>query len=460
MIDTSGFDSTLEQTLFIISIIFIVIFLMAILIAAISFKMISKQINDASSSSNPVPGRKVNHIPRMGIIDAESIGTEPENGQKLSKRMRQYQHDLKSYKKALKASENKYKSLINNLRSAILTINKSGKILTINRPGIFLLGCSSKEEAKKSNLFKDFGIPKEDCGSFIKLLREKGFVENFESILIKRTGEKAIIRISSQLIRGKKNQIKHINSIIRDITKMKLAEAEKSALEEELFHAEKLASIGQLAAGVAHEINNPLTNISLLTTSIRRRTEDPVIIEKLDKLTEQRKISAKIVSDLLQFSRKMEPKFTKLNLKDTVSTALAQIIHDASSKIQVKNHLKNEDMWVKGDTDLLRQVFINIFENAYDAMADGGTLVIDSKPVGYDFIDIEISDTGPGVPENIIAKIFDPFFSTKQVNRGTGLGLSICHGIIKTHGGKIYLQNHEDVGTSFFIQLPRWKDEV
>jgi C4-dicarboxylate-specific signal transduction histidine kinase len=251
-----------------------------------------------------------------------------------------------------------------------------------------------------------------------------------------------------------------IDSIIRDITSLKLAEAEKSALEEELFHAEKLASIGQLAAGVAHEINNPLTNISLLTTSIRRKTDDPVIIEKLDKLTVQRKIAARIVNDLLQFSRKTEPKFKKINLADVVSKALELLVQKEAGKVIIQNNLEGHKLWVRGDTDLLRQVFINIFENAYDEMVDGGTMVIDYKSIGLDLIELEISDSGPGIPENILGKIFDPFFSTKQAEMGTGLGLSICHGIIKIHEGKIYAQNHKPHGASFFIQLPRWKDEI
>jgi two-component system NtrC family sensor kinase len=372
----------------------------------------------------------------------------------------QSKHELEATSEALKASEIKYKSLVNNLRSAIVTVNKHGDILTINKGGIKLLGCKSKTAAKQSNLFKDYGIPKEDCNTLIKLLRAKGFVENFETILIKKTGEKAIIRISSQLIMEPDNQIERIDSIIRNITSLKLAEAEKSALEEELFHAEKLASIGQLAAGVAHEINNPLTNISLLTTSIRRKTKDKVILDKLNKLTQQRKIAAKIVNDLLQFSRKTEPKFKKLNLAETIEAALTQVVQNNVGGVKVTNKTTGKDLLVRGDPDLLRQVFINIFENAYDEMPNGGNMVINSKPVGLDYIEIEIADSGPGIPENIIGKIFDPFFSTKQAEKGTGLGLSICHGIIKTHEGKIYAQNHESRGASFFIQLPRWIDEV
>lgn len=388
---------------------------------------------------------------------SDDMRTEIDN---LTRTIEELKNALDKTASDLKVSEHKYNSLINNLRSAIITINKNGRILTINKGGLELLGIKDMNDATKYNLFKDFGIPSEDGKSFIKLLKVKGFVENFETILIKMTGEKAIIRISSQLIKDENRQIKRINSIIRDITKQKLAEAEKSTLEKELFHAEKLASIGQLAAGVAHEINNPLTNISLLTTSIRRKTDDPIIIEKLNKLTQQRKIAARIVNDLLQFSRKMEPKFSKVNLSDIIIEALEQMVQDAEGKFIVNNNISGEELHVRGDTDLLRQVFINIFENAYDAMEDGGTMTIDSREIGLNFIEIEISDTGPGIPENIIGKIFDPFFSTKVSEKGTGLGLSICHGIIKTHEGKIYAKNREPKGTGFFIQLPRWKDEV
>ena len=375
-------------------------------------------------------------------------------------RSKPYQSELETTKEALRVSESKYKSLINNLRSAILTIDKTGLILTINKSGVVLLGCDSMETAKSSNLFRDFGIPQEDCKSFIKTLRDKGFVENFETIIIKMNGEKAIVRITSQIIRGEKEKIERIDSIIRDITAQKMTEREKSKLEVELFHAEKLASIGQLAAGVAHEINNPLTNISLLTTSVRRKTTDPVIIEKLDKLTQQRKIAAKIVSDLLQFSRKMDPKFTKLNLAVTIGEALVQTLKEGHNLITVNNNTEGEEIWVRGDPDLLRQVFINIFQNAYDSMGESGKLTINARTIGVDFWEIEIADSGPGIPDNILPKIFDPFYSTKQAGMGTGLGLSICHGIIKTHEGKISARNREPQGASFLIQIPRWKDEI
>jgi two-component system NtrC family sensor kinase len=230
---------------------------------------------------------------------------------------------------------------------------------------------------------------------------------------------------------------------------------ELQKIHEQLFRSEKLASLGKLAAGVAHEINNPLTgvltNASLLLEDLedgdQRREDVQVIVSETIRCRE-------IVKRLLDFARQTKPQKKVTNINTLINNIILLVRNQTSFRdIEIKKKLDENLPEVMADIDQIQQVFINLIINASEAMTEGGKLEIETKQdSSHDYIIITFKDNGPGVPDNIIAKIFDPFFTTKE--QGTGLGLSISHGIIERHGGKILLDSKQGEGTVFTIYLP------
>jgi len=226
--------------------------------------------------------------------------------------------------------------------------------------------------------------------------------------------------------------------------------------EQQLLQSEKLASVGQLAAGVAHEINNPLGTILLFSDIMRKelpaddpRRDDVTMI--IDEATRCKTI----VSDLLNFARQNEvlAQTTDVNalLADTIEQIAVQPVFDGVSVVsQLDPALPN----IQADPAQLREVFVNLMTNAAEAMEGGGSLTITTSSAEDEMIKIAFQDTGCGIPEQNLSKIFTPFFTTKAIGRGTGLGLAIVYGIIKMHRGQIYVESEVGVGSTFTITLP------
>lgn len=226
-------------------------------------------------------------------------------------------------------------------------------------------------------------------------------------------------------------------------------------INEQLFRSEKLASLGKLAAGVAHEINNPLTgvltNSSLLLEDLEegdpRRDDVQVIVNETIRCRE-------IVKRLLDFARQTKPQKKLTNINSLIENIILLVRNQASFRnITIEKSLDENIPLIMADLDQIQQVFINLILNASEAMAKGGTLFITSRfSKNGDFIEVEFKDTGCGISAKDRAKIFDPFYTTKE--HGTGLGLSISYGIIERHGGNITVESTEGAGTTFIIHLP------
>ncbi len=224
--------------------------------------------------------------------------------------------------------------------------------------------------------------------------------------------------------------------------------------EKQIIRSEKLATVGKLAAGVAHEINNPLGNISLYAQMLSQKIKDGEARKKLKIIEEQATQAARIVKSLLEFSRQMEPKFRKVNLNEVVNKTLEILQPQISiNNIKVIKNLDSGLPEVKVDPVQIQQVLVNMIKNAIEAMSEGGTLIIETRRRDGE-IEIGIIDTGEGIPEENLSKIFDPFFSTKGVGKGTGLGLSVSYGIVERHGGRIEVESEVGVGSTFRIILP------
>jgi two-component system NtrC family sensor kinase len=242
------------------------------------------------------------------------------------------------------------------------------------------------------------------------------------------------------------------------IQKFNIMEEHLTRHEKELIQSKKLAAIGTLAAGVAHELNNPLNNIYTTAQRLQKKTgeEYPDFLKKgLDDIFGQTMRVKRIVGDLLAFARGREPHLRPVELRSLLAGVYRHLGEQMNpGAIRFLPDLHPEEIVLYADQEQLEQVFINLFANAVDALSKGGDLVVRAEEEDHQ-IKIQVSDTGTGMPPETIEKVFEPFYSTK--NKGTGLGLAIVFNIIQKHQGKIEVASAEGAGTTFTIILP--KDE-
>jgi two-component system NtrC family sensor kinase len=230
---------------------------------------------------------------------------------------------------------------------------------------------------------------------------------------------------------------------------------DKVHLQDQLMQVEKLSSIGLLAAGIAHEVNTPITGISSYTQLLLRETPESdqrkPILEKIEKQTFR---AAEIVNGLLNFARLNGSEFTDLNLNQLIRESLNLLDHQLhQNHIRVDAALDESIPQVFGNSGKLQQVFINLFLNARDAMISGGELKVRTA-MNDEMVVVDINDTGAGISEENIKRIYDPFFTTKSTGKGTGLGLAVTYGIIQEHGGRIFVDSAPGQGTHFRLKLP------
>ncbi len=226
-------------------------------------------------------------------------------------------------------------------------------------------------------------------------------------------------------------------------------------LEEQLQISEKMASIGLLAAGVAHEVNTPLTGISSFTQMLLQGAEpDDPKTKVLEKIERQTFRAAKIVNGLLNLARPAQTDSGAVDLNVVVNDVLVLLEHQLrTGRIQVRKELSSSPLLIQGVEYKLQQVFLNLFLNARDAMPRGGWLTIATREEDNGAV-IEVADTGSGIPPEQLSRIYDPFFTTKEIGKGTGLGLSISYGIVQEHGGALNCESTVGQGTRFTLSLP------
>jgi signal transduction histidine kinase len=237
----------------------------------------------------------------------------------------------------------------------------------------------------------------------------------------------------------------------------KLAE-EIDSRQEQLIQSRKMASIGTLTSGVAHELNNPLNNISL-TTEILLEEYDSLPVdeakEMIGEVISEINRASEVVRNLLDFSRGDQPSFLSLQIETVIRDTLKILKNQLMlGSIRFKSNIPKSLPIINGNKDKLTQVFLNLFLNSIQAMPNGGEMSIEVKNEPENYLRIDCKDTGIGMKPDDLEKVFDPFFTTKSVGKGTGLGLSIVYGIINKHRGYIEVKSEIDVGTTFSIFLP------
>jgi C4-dicarboxylate-specific signal transduction histidine kinase len=259
----------------------------------------------------------------------------------------------------------------------------------------------------------------------------------------------------------------HIMGDLRETTeRIRLREQELREQQEQLIQVGKLATLGELTTGVAHELNNPLNNIGLFVGNaidhIAAGSSDrEQVLRGLAKATEQVSKATEIISHLRTFGRAAPAKFERIDLGQAVEQALSLMEEQLRlNAIEVELLLDPAPAVVNGNAIQLEQVLINLLTNARDALADAAEKRIEiASSVGDGWVALTVRDTGSGIPATIQSRIFDPFFTTKEVGSGTGLGLSIAYGIVGDHAGTISVESHLGAGATFRVELPLAADE-
>ena len=256
-------------------------------------------------------------------------------------------------------------------------------------------------------------------------------------------------------LRKSNDEIGLLASSFNEMSRKMAADIEDlSRMNEQLMRADKLAAMGTLAAGVAHEVNNPLASISSLIQMMRSENGSGDFGERLDMIQTQIQRITRVTKDLTDFARARPAAKSRLQINGVIDTALRLAEFDATfQKLEIKKLLAEDLAEIFGDSDQLQQLLLNIFLNARDAMPDGGELRVATRGAGENVV-IEISDTGTGIDPESAKQVFDPFFTTKSAGKGTGLGLAVCYGIVTAHGGTLELRANTAGGTTFVVTLP------
>ncbi len=288
----------------------------------------------------------------------------------------------------------------------------------------------------------------------------------YEVKLLTKTGEERWVDVTAAPIKYQGESAVLITGF--DITERKAAEAERIRLEEQLFHIQKLDSIGTLAGGVAHDFNNLLTAITGNTQLAMRGNPDEKLKRRLSEIERAAESAARLTRQLLSFSRRQQLQRRGIDINDTINNFVKMLRRMIGEQIDLQVHLKPELFPVFADPSAIEQVLMNLVVNAADAMPNGGEIIIETDNATIDedyekqhpwaragqYIKLIVSDNGTGMDEATRLHIFEPFFTTKEQGKGTGLGLSVVYGIIRQHNGLINVYSEQGHGTTFSLYLP------
>jgi two-component system, NtrC family, sensor kinase len=356
---------------------------------------------------------------------------------------------LRAYQSELQRERDFSSKILNNTQSLILVADTAGLISYANRRWK-VLG------------YEQQGILGRPLESVVAPQKQEAFKEAYDAVLAGRQvdnlelqvlhADRRIGQFSVNLspMRDEQGQVTSIVVVMSDVT-------DAASLQAKLMHAEKMAAVGQLVSGVAHEVNNPLTAILGFADLLMENPELPDSARKdLRVILQEAQRTKQIVQNLLSFARQMPPQRKPVQLNAILKRTIQLRAYDFHSRgVTVAEQYQDDLPFVIGDSQQLQQVFLNILNNAYDAVreAPGGPRIDIMTARKGDFVEVSFRDNGYGIQQP--DRIFDPFFTTKQVGEGTGLGLSICYGIVKEHGGEILCSNNAgEAGATFSVRLP------
>jgi PAS domain S-box-containing protein len=351
-------------------------------------------------------------------------------------------------------------AIVESSDDAIISKTLDGTIVTWNAGAERLYGYSAAEVRGRPIAIL---IPPDRPGelpAILERIRRGDRVDHFETVRVRKDGQPIDVSLTVSPIKNAAGQIIGASAIARDITGQKRAQEEVRVMTQQLWQAAKLASVGELAASIAHELNNPLATVTLRIESLLGRTPEGDPRRRALEIVEQEtKRMGDLVANLLQFARRGQEQISTVDIRQELTKAVELVHHHLRKRqIAVVQELAQETPVIYADRQKLRQVLLNLLTNASDAMPQGGTLTLRTTQAtlgsGKPAVRIEVADTGMGIPAAHLEKVFDPFFTTKEEGQGTGLGLAICRRVVEEHRGTIRIESEVGKGTTVRIVLP------
>ncbi len=396
------------------------------------------------------------------------VGERTSELKMTNKRLQQELAERMRAEENLRRSEEKVRMVIDQSVDGITLIDEQGAIVEWNqgeeritglkkdkvlgRPFCDVIWQCTAEERRTNQLHEQLKI------NVLELLntgQAQGMSNLIEDTIERPDGEQRIVQQVIFPIKVEGGQM--VGAISRDITEIKLAEAERAEMERRAHVAGRLATVGEMASGIAHEINDPLTTIIGYAQLLMLKDITDDLREDFEAINDAACQVASIVSRLLTFARQRKPGRSYIDINDAIEKTIAVRAYNLeSNNIKVITQLTPDLPWTMADADQLKQVFLNIIINAETeiGLSQGmGKLWIKSESIDNN-IRISFRDNGPGIAKEYLDRIFDPFFTTREVGKGAGLGLSVCHGIISEHHGQIYAKSRPGGGATFIVELP------
>ena len=368
-------------------------------------------------------------------------------------------HDITERKRAEEALERQkayFQQLFDNSPDAIVLLDTDDKVMNINKGFEALFGYRIDEV--KGRFINDIIIPEDHIEEASALSRASLNNQVVRKETVRKRNDDSLVDVSilGYPIRFG-NKVVGVYAIYSDITERKRAGEERRELEHRAYLTSRLASIGEMAAGIAHEINNPLTAVIGFAQLVMDANIPDDVKKDIAVIHQEAQRAAEVAKNLLIFARKHAPARQPTDINSAIREMLKLRAYEQRvNNIQVNTQFDPELPAVMADYSQLQQVFLNIIINAESAMLEankGGTLTITTQK-SNDTLKVSFADNGPGIAKENLERVFDPFFTTKEVGKGTGLGLSLCHGIVVQHGGRIYARSKLGKGATFVVELP------
>ncbi|MEE8430705.1 MAG: ATP-binding protein [Candidatus Desulfatibia sp.] len=375
-------------------------------------------------------------------------------------------HDITTAKACevkLKATEQDYQRLFEHMGCGVFISSREGKFIDANQTLVDMLGYASKQELLEIDIARDLYLWSEDRKKFQELIESSGRVVDYEVNFKRKDGQAIPVLLTGNVRYDQDGNILGYEGINVDQSQRKQIEKELEKTRIQLLQTEKMASLGKLAAGVAHQLNNPLGGITLFAKIMMEEYDLEEGAQKdLDRILKDAQRCSEIVKELLEFSRQTSRNIQPHDINKAVSRTLFLLENQTLfHNIQVQKNLDPTLPHPPVDIQQMNHVFMNIILNAADAMEGNGKLTLETyrSLENMDKVCIKITDTGPGIPADILPHIFEPFFTTKQEGKGTGLGLGLAYGIVEDHGGSIRVNSTPGQGATFTIEIPLTRPE-
>jgi PAS domain S-box-containing protein len=367
----------------------------------------------------------------------------------------------KRSEEALRQSEEKYRRLFEESKDAIFISSPEGRFIDINPAGVELLGYFSRNEVLAIGNIQHLYFDPDKRNEFRSLIEEQGYVRDFEIALKRHDSRIVTVLETASTVRNETGSIIAYRGIWRDVT-------EQRKIEAQFLRAQRIESIGMLASGIAHDLNNILSPILMAAQLLKLRAQTDKDHKTLDTLERSARRGADLVKQILTFARGVEGKRGPLQLKHLIRDVEKIMTETLPKSVRIVTDVP-KDLWsVHGDNTQLHQMLMNLCVNARDAMGSGGSLKVSARNVTLmevqnrngeksspgPYVMIEVADTGEGIPSELLNRIFDAFFTTKELGKGTGLGLSTVHTVVRNHSGFVDVDSTIGQGTTFTIYLP------